>query len=293
MAFTDSDFISKEDHELDYVLKKWGKRGTAENRRVLSGALDEFNRDPAYPAHTRKDFYEWAKGRSFVASLADTKAGDGTVASSSGTVAMNKASGASASGGEGKKKLPWWLWLIIAVLVVLVVLFFLRACDSCSDNARRADEQADSAQASQSVAAVEPAEAAAQAADASALAPAAAPVLRALDLSGIPADALTIRFKPNSDSELADGYAEKLSALAALLSPFDTGSIVLTGHCASIGYPAGEMRVSEGRAAMVAEYLRKAGLASGITVRTVGKGATELLSRSDKALNRRVVLSLE
>lgn len=288
MAFNDSDFISKEEHELDYVLKKWGKRGTGANRQTLIKALDEFNRDPAYPAHTRKDFYAWAEGKAFMNALESSSGSSDSSRAGSTVASERKLSQRSTDGG--KKKMPWWLWLIIAIVVILVVLFFLRSCDSCSANKARAVAASANAQlvapATETTTVPEPSAPVAPASTA-------APLARTLDLSGIPIDALTIRFKPDSGSELADGYAEKLAALAAILSPFDVGSIVLTGHSASVGYPKGEMLVSEARAKMVADYLRKAGLASGITVQTVGKGAQEPMGLGDRALNRRVVLSLE
>jgi len=37
MPFADKDFISKEKHELDYVLRKWNKRATLENRGRFCG----------------------------------------------------------------------------------------------------------------------------------------------------------------------------------------------------------------------------------------------------------------
>ncbi|MCK5686599.1 hypothetical protein KAJ27_20855 [bacterium] len=59
---TDEQLISKEDHELNYVLKKWDKRQTQENRDYLSKKLDEFNalgKKFGYRKNFREDFYKY------------------------------------------------------------------------------------------------------------------------------------------------------------------------------------------------------------------------------------------
>jgi hypothetical protein len=53
----DSELISKEEHELNYLLKKWEKKQSIENRSKLVKKLDEFNADPNYRASHREDFY--------------------------------------------------------------------------------------------------------------------------------------------------------------------------------------------------------------------------------------------
>lgn len=55
----DAEMISKEEHELNYLLKKWGKKQSIENREKLSKKLDEFNADPNYRTHNREDFYRY------------------------------------------------------------------------------------------------------------------------------------------------------------------------------------------------------------------------------------------
>ena len=54
---SDREQISKQDHELDYVLKKYGKRQTKDNRDKLSDALDLFLKDDSYETYLRADFY--------------------------------------------------------------------------------------------------------------------------------------------------------------------------------------------------------------------------------------------
>ncbi len=55
----DSEMISKEEHELNYLLKKWSKKQSIGNREKLTKKLDEFNADPNYRKSNREDFYRY------------------------------------------------------------------------------------------------------------------------------------------------------------------------------------------------------------------------------------------
>ncbi len=54
----DADKISKEEHELNYLLKKWKKKQSISNRKTLAGKIDKFNANKAYRTHNREDFYK-------------------------------------------------------------------------------------------------------------------------------------------------------------------------------------------------------------------------------------------
>ncbi len=56
---TDAELVSKEEHELNYLLKKWNKTQSGSNRSKLSDKLDEFNAHPAFRNHNREDFYKY------------------------------------------------------------------------------------------------------------------------------------------------------------------------------------------------------------------------------------------
>lgn len=56
----DADLISTEEHELNYVLKKWDKKQSKANRETLTAALKAFNGDAAYKPHNRENFYKYA-----------------------------------------------------------------------------------------------------------------------------------------------------------------------------------------------------------------------------------------
>ena len=57
---SDRDLISTEEHELNYVLKKWEKKQSIANREVLIDALKKFNADVNYKPHNRENFYKYA-----------------------------------------------------------------------------------------------------------------------------------------------------------------------------------------------------------------------------------------
>ncbi|MCK5897409.1 MAG: hypothetical protein KAG20_11415 [Cocleimonas sp.] len=69
---SDRDLISKQDHELNYVLKKYGKRQTEENRNKLSEALDIFLKDDSYETYMRKDFYDYVDKNNALKDLQDS-----------------------------------------------------------------------------------------------------------------------------------------------------------------------------------------------------------------------------
>ncbi len=44
---------------MNYLLKKWNKKQSIENRKKLVKKLDEFNADKNYRTHNREDFYKY------------------------------------------------------------------------------------------------------------------------------------------------------------------------------------------------------------------------------------------
>jgi len=60
---SDRDLISKEEHELNYVLKKWEKHQSITNREILAKKLDEFKADDSYAPHNRENFYKYADNK--------------------------------------------------------------------------------------------------------------------------------------------------------------------------------------------------------------------------------------
>jgi len=69
MAFKDRDMISKDDHELNYVLKKYKKRQTKFNRSTLLDILSSFRSDETYKPHFRADFYKYISDKNSFSSM--------------------------------------------------------------------------------------------------------------------------------------------------------------------------------------------------------------------------------
>ncbi len=57
--YKDTDFVSRQSHELDYILRRYGLRPDAANRQRLLGLLDAFHAAADYAPHHRADFYRY------------------------------------------------------------------------------------------------------------------------------------------------------------------------------------------------------------------------------------------
>lgn len=60
---TDAEMISRQPHELNYVLKKYNKRQTADNREKFVALLDAFKAEAEYKPHLRDDFYRYVEDK--------------------------------------------------------------------------------------------------------------------------------------------------------------------------------------------------------------------------------------
>ena len=56
---SDRDLVSTEDHEINYLLKKWNKKESKKNREILISELKKFKKDAKYKPHFRKNFYKY------------------------------------------------------------------------------------------------------------------------------------------------------------------------------------------------------------------------------------------
>ena len=56
---SDRESISTEEHELNYLLKKYEKRQTEENREILTDLIKEWKGDAEFAPHNRDSFYDW------------------------------------------------------------------------------------------------------------------------------------------------------------------------------------------------------------------------------------------
>lgn len=305
MAFSDAQRISKEQHELDYVLRKWDRRTTKANRDILSVALDAFNSDESLSDHDRDAFYRWAdktglkdrlEARSTAAApnfestqVADSLAAAPSASVDAGAAPLTQAFRSPGPAPSSPGRMPYWLKILLFVLALLVILFILFfVVRSCGDNSGRTGETP-----AQSVP-VAPTNEEIQTDNSDA--PSVAPAAIVLQAGTVDEKLLVFRFEPDSTNRMLPGEEEKLLLLAAALKGFEGGCLQVDGHAASIGYPAGERRVSEARAMYIVRALREAGLSEGIILDTAAYGAEKPLAGNDheegRRLNRRVALSI-
>ncbi len=57
--YKDTDFVSRQSHELNYILQRYGLPPDAAHRRRLLALLDDFHAAADYAPHHRADFYRY------------------------------------------------------------------------------------------------------------------------------------------------------------------------------------------------------------------------------------------
>ncbi len=298
MVFKDSDFISKDKPELDFILHKWSKRVSQDNRLLLGTAIDRFRFDPENKPFTRERFYAWALSEAVPATLQDAADGSAGLTVAAGSTARGSADGNSggAAGADGKPTffgIPR-LALIIAAAVILIILIllFFRGCGFSLNggwgNPRAADSrlQGVAGEAGAFPETLAPVETVTQET-------AEADLERTVSISGLPREALIIYFEPDVSNSLTAAEDLKVIALISALRLFEAGSMTVTGHAAAVGYPEGERNVSELRSRFIAERLRSAGVPGTITLRTTGEGSMKMVSGSDIETARRLSRRIE
>ena len=103
-----------------------------------------------------------------------------------------------------------------------------------------------------------------------------------------------IQFEADS-ADLSAGEKKKLDGIADILKNF-SNDILVTGHCADRGTVASQQKLSEERAASVADYLSGLGVRKPDCIFTAGKGASEPAAsnatEAGRKRNRRVEITL-
>ncbi|MCF7928509.1 MAG: OmpA family protein [Spirochaetales bacterium] len=95
-----------------------------------------------------------------------------------------------------------------------------------------------------------------------------------------------IQFMPDS-ANLYDSEIEKLNHISKILESYPERDILVTGHTALAGTEQGRQRLSEERAAAVAEYLIRRGGLRPDQVTTRGMGARKPIAPNDSEINMR------
>ena len=62
-----------EDHELDYILRKYGKRQTKDNREELRSACKAHKKDKSYKPANRESFYKYIADKKVLKKLENLK----------------------------------------------------------------------------------------------------------------------------------------------------------------------------------------------------------------------------
>jgi outer membrane protein OmpA-like peptidoglycan-associated protein len=94
------------------------------------------------------------------------------------------------------------------------------------------------------------------------------------DKKGVVISLEDIKFQADS-AILLDSEKQKLDKLGQILQKYADRDLLITGHTALAGTEGGRQKLSEDRAAAVAEYLRQRGVRTSDRMLLKGKGATE------------------
>jgi len=95
---SDRNMVSSEDHELNYVLRKWGKKQSIANRNILAGYLKDFKADDAFRPHNRENFYKYIDQKFLKSNLEDSDVTE--VADSNDTTAILSGGTSGSNVGE-------------------------------------------------------------------------------------------------------------------------------------------------------------------------------------------------
>lgn len=112
--------------------------------------------------------------------------------------------------------------------------------------------------------------------------------------AGIRLSIRDIKFAPDS-AQILSGESERLDEIAEVLKIAPNAQLLVEGHTASVGKPAGEQKLSEQRAHKIAEELKARGVKAGAFI-CRGFGGTKPVASNEtnegRAQNRRVEITI-
>ena len=112
--------------------------------------------------------------------------------------------------------------------------------------------------------------------------------------AGIRLSIRDIKFSPDS-AQILSGESERLDEIAEVLKMAPNAQLLVEGHTASVGKPAGEQKLSEQRAHKIAEELKARGVKAGAFI-CRGFGGTKPVASNEtnegRAQNRRVEITI-
>jgi len=301
MAFKETDPVTKEKKTLDFILRRWNKKDSQENRALLVAGIDEFRLDRDNRPWNFSGFYSFADSTGLRGRLTD--ASDGRHVH--GVSGMDSSGFAVADAPPVGGKAVRIMGLVLVVLAVLVVFALVWHLTSGFAGiwVRESDAASATLEGQAGGGTLGSAEFDPLLDDPESVPvelvtheQAEADLERTVSLSGLPRDALIIYFDPDVYNRLEAVEDLKLVRLIGALKLFTAGSLTVTGHAASIGFPAGERYVSESRSRFIATRLRAAGISGDITLRTTGEGATLMITDADmeraRQLSRRIEVTV-
>ncbi|MBP7553002.1 MAG: OmpA family protein [Spirochaetes bacterium] len=288
---SDRDMISSEDHELNYVLRKWEKKQSIANREVLAGYLKDFKADDTFQPHNRENFYKYIDQKFLKSNLedsditevvdsndADATLSDTKVIGTSGSNVGDKSSGGTkvlnnaGSYDDSKKGKGFLIPIIIIGALILLILLLLLLFGFCKCPA--------------------------------------APVTTTTTTTTIEDITTTTtvyekqftnqtlsreveRYSPiyfvKNKAILLPGEDKKIDMIADYMKNYNKIDLKIEGHCAKVGWPKREYNLSVKRAELIKSMLLER--VDNATIETEGFGsqreAVKNPSKSDMAKNRR------
>ena len=288
---SDRDLVSSEDHEINYLLRKWDKKQSKKNREILVGKLKDFKHDDSYAPHNRDSFYKYVDDKKVKDLLEDFDPKKGSpstivedIVESEMTIFKTAPSEKrdTSKKTEKKSKLPLVMIFVALIIILLLILLGLYTCKrSAGSDSKDLDQEKketviqDDNNKTEDIAEDNSAE-----------------LLAALFAGNTP-----IFFKANKTT-LLEGEKVKIDTIVQALKKHKKGKLIIDGHTAKIGKSDNEKKLSIQRAQYIKKLIQ-AGLNEDqdIEIITNGYGSTRPAirnpSKSEKQKNRRIEIAIE
>jgi|GEM_PF-835997 len=295
---SDRDLVSSEDHEMNYLLRKWDKKQSKENRETLVEKLKEFKHDDDYQPHNRESFYKYVDDNDVKSLLEDADIDDDdtmvesdeddteveivktvikddnvqkTIVETEKTIVSNTGSGIQAE--QKKSILPLIFMIIAAVIIILLILLGVYICKK---NPNLFGQKQKTEEIKENT------------------------VVKDEEVKEDTAELLMQAIKNNTPiyfiankTTLLEGENAKISNIISELKKHDKVKLLIEGHTAKIGKPENELKLSINRAKLIKNMINKE---VSVEIETKGYGSKkEAVANPDKnemKLNRRVEISI-
>lgn len=288
---SDRDMISSEDHELNYVLRKWGKKQSIANREILADYLKDFKADDTFQPHNRENFYKYIDQKFLKSNLEDsditevvdandtnaTVSGTKVIGTSGSNVGDNSSTGTKVLNNAGsyddsKKGKGFLIPIIIIGALILLILILLLLFGFCKCPSASAPTTTTTTIVEEITTTT---------------------TIYEKQFTNETLSREVERYSPiyfvKNKAILLPGEDKKIDMIADYMKNYNSVNLKIDGHCAKVGWPKREYNLSVKRAelikSMIQERFGKA------VIETEGFGSTKEVvknpSKSDMAKNRR------